>query len=86
VTVADPVQLIHPAIVVTVALSTALFVTPINAATYPAGHVIELILVYPVAAVVAHFTITDYPTIAVVPSFYFKVVLVHAEQVAMALL
>jgi hypothetical protein len=57
---------------------------PVFTATYPAGHVIELILLYPVAAVVAHSSITDYPTIAVVPSPCFKAVEVlhEAHEVA----
>lgn len=73
-TVAEPVQLIHPTIVVlSFVISTVLAVAPVTAATYPAGHVIYAILVCAVPEI-AHFTITDYPTIAVAASFYFKAV------------
>lgn len=47
-------------------------------AAYPAGHVIEVATVYAVP-VIAQAVITDYPTNAVDPSFYFKEVDVEHE-------
>lgn len=53
----------------------------VTRAKYPAGQVIEVIVVY-VVPVIAHAVITDYPTIVEVPSPYFKAVAVeHYPQV-----